>query len=96
MKTSQELEVELAALGDSPEAVANALRAMGIKGKRRDACHCPLATYLQNISGEIIYVGDSVAGFDIINERISIQLPLACQRFINDFDSFGRFQDLLG
>ena len=94
MKTSQELEVELAALGDSSEAVANALRSMGIKGRRRETCQCPLANYLRNISGEKIRVGYQTAGFVESNDRSAIRMPNACQNFIYNFDTLCMFSDL--
>jgi hypothetical protein len=86
MKTSQELEAELIALGDTAEAVANALEAMGIKGSRCRAGYCPLAIYLQNISGEEIVVGPEKACFVNVPFRPWINFPVACRDFVRKFD----------
>lgn len=41
----------LAGLGDTPDAVADTLRAKGIKGKRGDFCGCPVARCVQELLG---------------------------------------------
>jgi hypothetical protein len=40
------VEELLTSLGDSPEAVADSLRAKGIKGNRDDGCECPIANII--------------------------------------------------
>ena len=48
----------LADLGDTADAVADRLRALGSKGFKADACRCPVARYIETQS---TYTGPAVA-----------------------------------
>lgn len=86
---------KLEALGKTPEEVAAALRAAGIKGERGSMCHCPLAMYLRSLGAEKAEVGSYVfyPTGEILTSR-SVQLPEACSDFIDKFDCEGAFDDL--
>jgi hypothetical protein len=95
MKTSQELETELVALGSSAAAVAKALKAMGIKGRRSTSCGCPLANYLSKITGQKMSIGLYDGNYAMYSgSHNDFHLPQACTTFIKAFDS-GRFNYLL-
>jgi hypothetical protein len=89
---SQELHQALISLGATPEQVYQSLKDQNIKGRPNSNCDCPIAKYLQTISGEDISVGsmDAYLGFEFVT-----YLPLAVQGFIRRFDSvFNYFEDL--
>ena len=45
---------ELAGL--EPDDIAKALAGLGIRGKRRQSCRCPLARYLEEATGARVHV----------------------------------------
>lgn len=101
MTTEEKIKEALAALGDSPDAVAGVLRAKGIKGIRNDAKNCPVARYLQRETGvSDIFVGEnhvasygecehSTPGFvcHIQSVEISLDSFAAVRQFVFWFDS---------
>jgi hypothetical protein len=101
MKLSDYLE----SLGDTPEAVANSLRAQGIKGKKDSTCHCPI------LNGIYKACPDYWSGLKIVNGRkegvhyyygatlddaqiCDPRLPQPVMDFIGAFDTTNQFDDL--
>ena len=78
---------KLEALGSTPDAVAESLREMGIRGRQGDIQACPLARYL----GPGYYVGAN-SFWRVLG--VSRPLPQACSRFRERFDA-RRYPDLL-
>lgn len=72
----------LAALGDTPEAVAATLLAGGHRGDPGSACGCPVAVYLRSEGVEYAEVdGNSVAW-----DAESVLAPTAIGDFVVRFD----------
>lgn len=89
----------LAQLGDTPDQVADRLRALGIKGERYGNC-CPVANYLASEvpacffrvyeHGVAIYKAPYVSAYD----RADVPGPV--ERFIRRFDEeHGPYLDLV-
>lgn len=85
----------LNALGDTPDAIADRLRALGIKGRRIGARHCPIAQLLNTLDG--------VSNAAVFDDSISFSksggwgaaLPTsAAVEFIRRFDQ-GVYLDLV-
>lgn len=77
----------LAALGDTPDAVAAELRRLGVKGRRRDAFGCPIAEYLRMLGlagmvGTWAVNGESLTAFPAVRD------------FILAFDRHGQYLEL--
>ncbi len=89
----------LAGLGDTPDAVADRLRALGIKGVQGDACFCPIARFLDSDSTpyrcaavtDLSSIVDSPAE-DYRTLQVSNPAPVA--EFIGRFDA-GIYLDLV-
>lgn len=96
------LDYHLAALGVTPEQVADTLRREGITGLRETACDCPVANYLKKVLVEVTmpiviehrepvvttaYV--SVPALHLLDHR----LPHAVALFIERFDQ-GHYNEL--
>lgn len=88
--TAADLADMLATLGDTPDAVADQLRALGIKGGQSDYCGCPIARYLLQ-SGA--YTCVFVAPSEILADADMIQTPMPIALFIGRFD-VGDYPDL--
>lgn len=86
----------LAELGDTPDAVADSLRAKGIKGARRAECDCPVANYLRTLDGisEIEVSGTEVFLGPSIDQGIGIEMPVSVAGFVHHFDE-GVYLDLV-
>lgn len=87
----------LADLGDTPDAVADRLRALGITGQQVSGCACPIALYL-NQNG---FSGASVNHLTALVKNpagdfktIEVAMPRPVSRFINRFDD-GVYLDLV-
>lgn len=80
----------LRALGDDADAVAAALEAKGVRGRRGDSCACPLAGLLSGgaAPGERpeVVVGATRAYLRRGHGRQELILPLACADFVRRFD----------
>jgi hypothetical protein len=88
----------LADLGDTADAIADRLRALGIKGRARQACHCPVANYIERQSA---YTGASVSRDlvlavdpDLNYEALEVPTPDAVAEFVRRFDD-GVYLDLV-
>lgn len=89
----------LADLGGTADAVADRLRALGIKGTRHDGCSCPIANLLRSngcgtseleVSNYHVYPTGSL----IPNDQEVPQLPPPVTQFIRRFDE-GVYLDLV-
>lgn len=81
--TRDEAIKALAALGETAEEVAAALKAKGIKGTRHKPCHCPLAKL----------IGGYVSGLYAYVEEEGFELSKACKDFTTYFD-LGSYPEL--
>ncbi len=79
----------LESLGNTPDAIADKLTAMGIRGEREDCRNCPLANYLTlngfekvTIETTELKIGDDDA-----------VMPHACRSFVDAFDE-GKYDEL--
>ncbi len=94
--TDDELAVLLATLGDTPVAVAETLRAKGIKGRPCESSRCPIANWLVTETGAVTVEVDS----DIYFRHAGAHglwidpTPDAVAEFIRRFDE-GDFPDLI-
>jgi hypothetical protein len=80
-------------LGDTPDAIADRLRALGIKGRPGACDTSPLARFIQTIPG----AGDAYAGYDTVdlrNGEAPLDLPEAAVEFGARFDR-GVYLDLI-
>ncbi len=88
----------LAELGDTADAVADRLRALGIKGIPGDACWCPVASYLKRNGYEAVAVSMSDWGCALSVEQgygaIDGDTPGPVVEFIARFDE-GVYLDLV-
>jgi hypothetical protein len=95
--TVEQVAAALAELGDTPDAIADRLRALEIKGKRGAACQCPIAAYLRFRFGVRAIVGAGMQ--DVITWRArtgwpEIPTPLPVAAFALNFDR-GVYLDLV-
>lgn len=86
----------LHSLGDNADAIADRLRALEIKGLRKDCATCPLAEFLRHVGGyDEAYVGDAAITAYRANEpRAEVVPPPAVVAFIERFDK-GVYLDLV-
>lgn len=89
--TAADLTDMLDALGATPDAVADQLRALGIRGGQSDYCGCPVANYLLQ-SGA--YTCVFVAPSEILADADMVQTPMPIAAFIGRFD-VGDYPDLV-
>lgn len=87
----------IVALGTTSEEIANKLRQLGIKGYRRRARACPIATYLAACGYHDAYVGAGVSMYDSTNPlsdytEVYVSLPPVVQQWARDFDD-GKFPE---
>ena len=84
----------LAGLGDTPDAVADTLRARGIKGVREHCCACPIAELLKRNGIPNPHVECARVWPDPDSMwKVSTRMPAAVQVFIDRFDE-GVYLDL--
>lgn len=96
MTTKEDVLRQLASLGDTPEDVAEALTAKGIKGVPTVAGKCPVARYLEDLNGEPFTVFFN-ANWELekhTREDNRVEVPAAVFNFIGEFDS-GIYPDLV-
>lgn len=84
----------LAELGTTPDAVADRLRALGIKGGRGQLCRCPIAVYIQTRLGVRAAVSHDLIQWGAWPAWLSTSPPLAVAVFIRRHDS-GVYLDLV-
>lgn len=90
----------LAELGDTADAVADRLRALGVKGQRAMSQHCPIANYVRaNAPGlSRVRVLPTAVKFRRDGAPISawqwVVTPDAVHKFANNFDA-GVYLDLM-
>jgi hypothetical protein len=89
----------LAELGDSPDAVAETLRATGVQGVPRDNRSCAVALYLSALVGSeprirSVTVGHCSLTINLVAladsrpaGRLQVQLPKPVRRFVAAFDA---------
>jgi hypothetical protein len=97
MTIKQQMENALNALGHTPDQVGDALKKLGITGKKMDVCHCPIANYLNQKFPQCkgsISVGIRTAGDNNGGRDAQAEVPVVVQTFISRFDD-GGFPDLL-
>lgn len=90
----ERIEALLAGLGDTADAVADSLRAKGIKGNRDDGCECPVANliYAEVEESHGGNWSDSAGGWFVSGAYIrtpdgDIDPPRAVTEFIEAFDN---------
>lgn len=88
-----ELTAALKALGDTPDAVADTLRALGITGVRRSHRTCPVARYLSEVFGPDVSVGRDMSHVRVNGVIAETTTPQPVTQFISLFDN-GRYPDL--
>ncbi len=89
----------LAELGDSPDEVAETLRATGVRGVPRDNRSCAVALYLSALVGSepsirSVAVGHCSLTINLVAPRdsrpagrLQVQLPKPVRRFVAAFDA---------
>lgn len=85
----------LAALGDTPDAIADRLRALGIKGWRGSESTCPIAVYLARVdqtwSTEVVERTVLISDDEITTVEVDVPEPVSL--FVRRFDK-GVYLDL--
>lgn len=105
MKTIIEVEehitASLVALGNTPDEVAESLKAKGITGRRLAACACPLANYINSLGYTHAGVADDFTCDQLVNnephsdyKKVYVGLPPACANFVRMFDCDDKYEDL--
>lgn len=87
----------LADLGDTADAVADRLRALGIKGKQAWACACPVANYLvrNGYEGAVFSAEEyAIPNPDDVWNVLTGRTPQPVGLFIDRFDE-GVYLDLV-
>jgi hypothetical protein len=87
-----QVEVKLAGLGDSPDAIADRLRALGIKGRRANESCCAIANLIKSVDGVTCVVVKNANAWLFPDSRIQLRGPVA--EFIERFDR-GVYLDLV-
>lgn len=89
------LHAELVALGDTADAIADRLRAKGIKGLQQDDYRCPIAHLIRTLGVEEVAVCENAIQFlDNDCYGVEIATPEAIEQFIQNFDG-GMYLDLV-
>ena len=97
--TLADVKAALVALGDTPDAVAEALRAAGVRGVRSSCSLCPVASHLSRV-----FVGQGL-DFACHRHKVDVQragghdvgsvvLPGPVRRFVSEFDHGIRYEFL--
>lgn len=84
-------------LGDTADAVADNHRARGIKGRRGDGCHCPLAVGIRQAFPDVNVFGIGTykaAAYALLDADVSVELPTAVTEFVKRVDD-GVYLDLI-
>lgn len=92
---SERVSQALTSLGDTPEAVVESLRRLGVKGRRCDGSRCVLACYLRkHVEGaqKAIVFPYHVVVFD--EPEAAVPLPAACQEAARGYD-LRRYMDMV-
>ena len=78
----------IAALGDTPEKVTEALKAKGVRGYRQSASSCPIAKYLNACGFPVVTVCTSAKRYrdKAEDSEESITLPNGVKNWIIAFD----------
>ncbi len=86
----------LADLGDTADAVADRLRALGIKGRRASACGCPIALYVKKAGWGTPAVASDLVVDNPDDDFRTLRVPLtpAVDLFRSRFDA-GVYLDLV-
>lgn len=98
--TNEDLTALLLSLGDTPDAVADSLRAAGCKGKKMAPCECPVANWLLRQTQRTSLVEDRHCwlyppdGDYASPGRLKVATPAAVAQFISGFDH-GQYADLV-
>jgi hypothetical protein len=87
------IEQDLAALGETRQQVYEKLFQLGIKGKRHNSCQCPIARYLKSKEHKILGVSSTYIGTPYSTGGKDIETPVIISAFIYDFDA-GMYPDL--
>jgi hypothetical protein len=77
------IEDDLAALGETPEQVADFLKSRGVKGSTYNVYSCPIANYLNSLNHKVAGVSCGSIRFEYGRE---IDTPPVVGQFIVDFD----------
>lgn len=95
--TDEGLRAALAALGDTPDAVASTLDRLGIRGRPGQCRTCPVALYLLDVTGADPFVIGDLAALrtpeGALLARCSIPEPV--RTFIQRFDLCGAYPGLV-
>jgi hypothetical protein len=81
-------------LGKTSDKVYQTLKSKGIKGVSCVAWHCPIAHYLESLTGQKMSVGLRNCGYSGNRGRTDVELPMPVQLFIRRFDD-GLFPDMV-
>jgi hypothetical protein len=84
----------LTGLGNTADAIADRLRALGIKGAQCFAGNCPLATYLATHGITAFVSGDQISVPVTDSVFVGLAVPAAAAVFIENFDR-GVYLDLV-
>jgi hypothetical protein len=84
---------DLAALGETPEQVAETLKAQGIKGDRHSPHSCPIYHYLTG-KGYSVECLSQFGIYTISPYYGDIKMPKVVERFIVAFDQ-GKYPELI-
>jgi hypothetical protein len=78
----------LTGLGQTPDEVAESLRAAGVTGKREDAECCPVAIWLKRATGADPYVDCEAASVRYVPDAPEVETssPMAVRGFVVRFD----------
>jgi hypothetical protein len=97
--TAGHVKVAVAALGDTPDAIAAALSAAGATGRRESSSHCPVAAYLL---ADCVPPGTSVSVGTLlitltppVGRPAFVRTPGPVHAFLTAFDS-GAYPHLIG
>jgi hypothetical protein len=91
--TMNNIEQDLAALGETRSQVYEKLHQLGIKGSRFNSCQCPIARYLKSKQHKILGVSSTYISTPYSAGGLDIQTPFIISAFIYDFDA-GMYPDL--
>jgi hypothetical protein len=86
-KNQMKLKRQLGALGGDGDAVARALRDLGIRGSLCDAHRCPVALYLEREGWGAVLVNTDWVEACQGETGVSVATPDAVAVFVRDFDN---------
>lgn len=91
--THEQIYAALEALGSTADAVAESLRAKGVRGWRAACCLCPLAEFINTLHPGGLGAGVNRNCFSLAG-GLPKGLPRACREFVELMDR-GRYPFLL-